>query len=219
MKTLQQFGDKPAKIYIDFDGTISKSDVLNAILKKYADPIWLDLDMQYLNGEISSRECLTKQIGLLCKVSDQNILEVAENIGIDGKFSDFIAFCGEHSIPTEILSDGMDIYIKHLLKINKIKVGDIKCNIYAGNGKILFPFEKRLCEKECGNCKKQHLDNKFFTIYIGDGKSDLCAAENSDLVFAKNSLAGYLKENSKDYVEYVDFGDIINFLKNIWEKP
>ena len=210
---------KFVKIYVDFDGTISKSDIINFLLEKYADPVWLQLDRDYIEEKISSSECLTKQIALLEKLPNEKILESAKMVGIDESFIDFCTFCKNKNINVEIVSDGLDIYINYLLTANNIKVKKVSSNIYKGRGQIEFPYNKKLCDRNCANCKKFHLDQKSFCIYIGDGYSDRCAAENSDMIFAKNSLAKFLDKEGKKYFPFEYFTDIVLILdKFLFEK-
>jgi len=201
--------ENSVKIYVDFDGTISRSDIINFLLEKYADPVWLQLDRDYIEEKIFSSECLTKQIALLKGLPDEKILEAAEIVGIDGTFKDFCQFCKNKNIDIEIVSDGLDIYINYLLKANNINVKKVSSNIYKGHGKIEFPYNKKLCARNCANCKKFHLDSKSFCIYIGDGYSDRCAAINSNMVFAKNSLAKFLDKEKKEYFPFESFADVI----------
>ncbi len=211
----QLISNKVVKIYTDFDGTISRRDIINSVLDKYADLSWLELDKLFLKDKISSSECLTGQIALLCDLPDKNILEIAETVGIDKSFIPFFNFCAGNKIDIEIVSDGMDIYINHLLKINNIKVRKINSNIYKGQGIVEFPHNKCLCEKDCANCKKSHLDIKSFIVYIGDGKSDFCPAMSSDLVFAKGSLEKYLRKNQKEFYSFESFSDVLIVLSKL----
>ena len=197
------------KVYVDFDGTISKSDIINFLLDKYADPVWLQLDKEYIEEKISSPECLTKQMALLKKLPNEKILESAKMVGIDETFKDFCRFCENKNIDIEIVSDGLDIYINYLLNANDINVKKVSSNIYKGHGQIEFSYNEKLCERNCGNCKKFHLDPKSFCIYIGDGYSDRCAVENSDMIFAKNSLAKFLDKEKKEYHPFKSFSDIV----------
>src|SRR5438876_1154800 len=45
-------------IFLDFDGTITRRDAIDAILDAYADPQWLDIEDAWKSGRIGSRECL-----------------------------------------------------------------------------------------------------------------------------------------------------------------
>ena len=55
-------------------------------------------------------------------------------------------------------------------------------------------------------------------VLIGDGFSDVCAANYADIVFAKKSLASYCWKNNITYFDYDDFGDVKNKLQKILEK-
>ncbi len=153
------------KIYIDFDGTISKTDALNHLLDAFTDGKWLPIDERYLNGEISSKECISGQVAFMNNVSTDTMLRKAEEVGIDPTFSNFVDRCRKSKIKTEILSDGLDFYIKHLLARSGVQNIPIKSNHYAGSGKVYFPYNHQLCEKGCGNCKKFHIGTGLFTVY------------------------------------------------------
>jgi 2-hydroxy-3-keto-5-methylthiopentenyl-1-phosphate phosphatase len=49
-------------------------------------------------------------------------------------------------------------------------------------------------------------------VYVGDGYSDRCAAEASDLVFATRGLAHYLDERGISYERFDDFHDVVRGL-------
>ena len=53
------FAESPSPIlFIDFDGTISKRDVIDQILEEFADDRWLEVEERWVKGEISSRQRL-----------------------------------------------------------------------------------------------------------------------------------------------------------------
>ena len=51
-------------------------------------------------------------------------------------------------------------------------------------------------------------DKKGEVVYVGDGYSDRCAAEDSDRVFATRGLAEYLDERGIPYERFDDFHDV-----------
>jgi 2-hydroxy-3-keto-5-methylthiopentenyl-1-phosphate phosphatase len=79
-----------------------------------------------------------------------------------------------------------------------------------------FPYINPDCPR-CAHCKKTHLiPDKYedkSIIFIGDGRSDLCAADVSDLVFAKSTLAEYLKEKGADYLGFEHLGQVAESIK------
>ncbi len=50
-------------ILCDFDGTISLEDVIDALLEKYGQPGWQQLEDQWKSGKIGSRECMRARCG------------------------------------------------------------------------------------------------------------------------------------------------------------
>ena len=57
--------DSRPVVFLDFDGTISRCDVVDAILEAYADPGWLQIEATWQAGGIGSRECLRAQMSLV----------------------------------------------------------------------------------------------------------------------------------------------------------
>lgn len=196
-------------IYIDFDGTISNTDVLNHLLEAFTDGKWLPIDEKYLAGEISSKECISKQVSLMSETTDLEILEKAEDISLDPYFRGFVDYCIKHEYKFKILSDGLDIYINHLLEKEGIEGIEVMSNKFLGSGIVEFPYHYKLCKKNCGNCKKGHVEQDKFTVYIGDGSSDYCAAKQCSLVFAKESLSKHLEDNNIEHIQFNNFKDII----------
>lgn len=43
-------------IVCDFDGTISRADVIDNVLQRFADPSWEGIEQEWLDGHIGSRE-------------------------------------------------------------------------------------------------------------------------------------------------------------------
>jgi 2-hydroxy-3-keto-5-methylthiopentenyl-1-phosphate phosphatase len=52
-------------------------------------------------------------------------------------------------------------------------------------------------------------------VYIGDGLSDRCGVEKSDIVFAKDDLKTFCIENKIDFYEFENFEDILMMLKKL----
>jgi len=52
-------------VFLDFDGTISRVDVVDAILDRYADPAWERIEREWKAGRIGSRACLAGQLALV----------------------------------------------------------------------------------------------------------------------------------------------------------
>jgi 2-hydroxy-3-keto-5-methylthiopentenyl-1-phosphate phosphatase len=57
------------------------------------------------------------------------------------------------------------------------------------------------------------LANGGRSVYVGDGFSDRCGAEASDLVFARRGLAAYLGERGVPFEPFDDFFQVVRRLE------
>src|SRR5215475_8607324 len=90
-------------IFCDFDETITLINVTDAVLEKYADPVWLEIQEAWLEGKLSAREVLEQQMPLLT-VRQRDLDQFIDTIEIDPFFSEFARFCARESFPLYVLS-------------------------------------------------------------------------------------------------------------------
>jgi 2-hydroxy-3-keto-5-methylthiopentenyl-1-phosphate phosphatase len=213
---------KPA-IYCDFDGTITESDNIIAIMKKFAPPNWEEIKDKILSQEISISEGVGKLFSQLPSGKKEEITKFAiENAKIREGFSDFVEFARTEDIPLYIVSGGIDFFVYPILE----KFGPfegIYCNEsdFSGeNIKILWPYTcDSLCQNECGCCKPSIIrninrDEDGFTIVIGDSVTDLEAAKQADFVLARDLLEVKCSEWDLNYKGFTTFYDCIEAIKN-----
>ena len=75
----------PLKIICDFDGTISKNDTFDQLLERYADPVWQDIEAEWLKGKIGTGECMSRQMALI-NIKKQELDNWLSHIQIDKNF-------------------------------------------------------------------------------------------------------------------------------------
>jgi len=207
-------------IACDFDGTVSPKDMGYRVLKHFAtDDGWELISKSYETGRIGSQEAY-RTAAPLYRVTKEEMIRYVESQGtIDHFFPDFYRFCTvEKNYDIVIISDGLDFYIETMLK--KYALHDIRyyanklCFSEDGTLSIEFPYKDMECNR-CGNCKRSLLRsfrrNYDEIIYIGDGYSDICPAQDADLVFAKDVLYTNLVKKGKQCLRYKDFNDINHY--------
>src|SRR5438105_12900200 len=91
-------GDKHAIVFLDFDGTISRADVVDAMLERYARPEWLRVEEEWRAGRIGSRECLRRQMALV-RAAPSDIDALIDAIGIDEGLAALLEVCATAGIP------------------------------------------------------------------------------------------------------------------------
>jgi len=210
--------NKTISIYSDFDATISLLDVGDELFKKYGN--WDELYEGFSNNMYNVRE-FNK---LLCNslrndLTFEEIVSFATKQQIDPFFYRFVMFCKENNYNFTIVSDGYDAYIKPILDHNKLNFVPTYCNSLIKEKDMFVPnFFGAVegCECPTASCKRNVVLNNSadedIIVYIGDGHTDYCAAEYSDVVFAKSKLAAYCNLNRIAHHPFKNFFDIYQIL-------
>lgn len=202
---------------VDFDGTISFKDSVDALLEKHAHESWKDVEAQWINGEISSKECMQQQIELV-SADKQKVHLLSEEIEIDPSFKKFIEDI-RPKMDIIVVSDGLDYVIHRTFQKENI----LSLEVYANNLifmegdrlSIHFPYYDKGCPNGCGVCKCAIAKQRINPLYlIGDGKSDMCLAGKVDYVFAKGSLITYCKDNHISFSPVETFDDVLRTYLN-----
>jgi len=206
--------------FTDFDGTITKKDTTDALVKAFARNGWQEILQQWENGSLSTEQC-ARLIFARLKVSPDEAERFLRTIPFDETFRDFVAYVEARKEKIYILSDGFDFniqtvmqkagithlptYVNHLL-IKDNHTYDLTCPYSSACGK-------------CGTCKKTLVEKlkkeaaPAQAVYIGDGISDRCGCQAADLIFAKGRLLQYCLEKQIPALPFRTFYDIKNHLE------
>ena len=207
-----------AILFLDFDGTISRRDAVDAILETYADPQWLTLEAEWRAGRIGSRVCLSSQMALV-RAPRQHVEALLDEIEIDEGLAKLLQLCQAHSVPVQIISDGFDYCISRILARVGYEVGSLIRGVCAAHLELQdhhwrteFPFFHQSCAHGCATCKPAVMrllnSTNAPAVFVGDGLSDRYAVESADLVFAKTELADYCRDNSIAHTPYRNLGEV-----------
>ncbi|MGG3469938.1 2-hydroxy-3-keto-5-methylthiopentenyl-1-phosphate phosphatase [Neobacillus pocheonensis] len=208
-------------IYCDFDGTITESDNIIAIMKKFAPPEWEAIKDQILSQQISIRQGVGRLFSLLPIDRREEITKYAiENAKIRAGFKEFVEFTREAGIPLYIVSGGIDFFVHPILSEYHPFTG-IYCNESDFSDKkirILWPNEcDSLCNNDCGCCKPSIIrklnHQNSFKIVIGDSVTDLEAAKHADFVLARDLLQEKCQEWGINHHGFKTFFDCIEEIK------
>jgi 2-hydroxy-3-keto-5-methylthiopentenyl-1-phosphate phosphatase len=172
-------------LFCDFDGTISRVDTTDHVLARLGDPHWRDLEAE---------------------------LDAVE---LDPGFLDFVAWAGEHALSLTIVSDGVDYFIRRILRrhgLDGLPVVSNRLVGTAGARRLEQPFRRTGCAGGSGVCKCEALRSREsparLTVFVGDGRSDFCASSRADMLFAKGSLADFAASRSRPFYPFETFHDV-----------
>lgn len=214
------------KIFVDFDGTISKVDVSDSIFRKFAERKKIDeVISKLLNDEISAKQSWLSLCEIAGNINKDEFDKFISSIEIDKTFHEFIDYCKINNFELFILSDGFDYYINKILQKESINGLTIYSNKLTINsfGKLIpeFPYHDESCTSSA-NCKRNHIINhssdEDYTVFIGDGNSDKFTAEFCDFIFAKDDLLKYCERERITYFPYKDFNDVVARIKQLASK-
>ncbi len=205
---------------IDFDGTISCRDTTDAILQRFAEPGWEEIEAQWEAGAIGSRECMERQVALL-RVSPDVLDTFTASLEIDWGFSAFVRLCQRHGVPVTVVSDGLDRTIHTLLGRAGLGHLPVVANhlepIGGDRWRMTSPHAAPGGACGSGTCKCRIASglSRPLTLLVGDGRSDFCLAGEADLVFAKKSLIAHCREATIPHHPFADFAQAVSLLESV----
>ena len=208
-------------VVIDFDGTVTDIDVVDGLLVQFARTRdWIRYENDWTNGKISSDFCLAKQLGEV-RVGQTELIDYLKTITIDPGFLPLVKYLREKHIPVVVLSDGFDLFIREIFRINQIKDVPFRSNVLDHEGQRLiptFPYKDDSCRR-CANCKRRTLLKyrskvKHF-VFIGDGLSDGCVIGAADTIFAKRGLADLCQKAHAPFQSYQTLTDVLKIFPSL----
>lgn len=212
-------------IICDFDGTITNTDNIIAIMKKFAPSEWNSLKEGVLSEDISIREGVGKMFQLLPSSSKSEIVAyILEHAEIRQGFSEFVQYTKEKDIPLYIVSGGIDFFVYPLLA-GLVNEDQIYCNrADFSNQRITIEWPHSCddrCENECGCCKpsliRQLTSDYQSKIVIGDSITDLQAAKLANYVIARDLLLEKCDQLNLPHEPFTTFYEVIDVLERLEE--
>ncbi|KAK4100781.1 hypothetical protein N658DRAFT_426960 [Parathielavia hyrcaniae] len=222
--------------FTDFDGTITQLDSNDFLTdnlgyglaqrKKGNDDV--------LSGRRDFRDSFRDMLDSISTPFDECIDILRRNITLDPGFKAFFDWARENNVPIVVLSGGMKPIIRallaHMLGEEAVETLQIVSNDVAprkgksineaGGWQIVyhddsgFGHDKSL---EIRLYARLPAEERPVLFYAGDGVSDLSAAKETDLLFAKTGrdLVAFCERENVPFTTFNDFSDIHATVKDI----
>ena len=201
-------------VFLDFDGTISTTDVGVHVLSNAAPDAWRAIDEQFRHGVIDSRECILDEWELV-EGDEATLRALAAEVALDPGVGPLVDALRAAGAELTVVSDGFGFYVEDAVKPFGL---DVLTNaVDFSTRELLFPNEDRCCPcASCGTCKQAPIKDAAYrgqtTMLIGDGASDRKAALLADVVFAKDALASWCAAFGVEFTPFADLTDVHRML-------
>ncbi|KAJ0413154.1 HAD-like domain-containing protein [Aspergillus carlsbadensis] len=215
--------------FSDFDGTIFMQDTGHVLFDNLGcgEARRKRLDEQIKSGERSFRDVSEEMWDSLRVPFEDGFQILEKELDIDPGFREFHQFCVDNGIDFNVISAGLKPILRQVLSSFLGEEEASRIEIVANEAEIKpdgsewkpvwrhdteLGHDKALSVKEgrAQAAEEVEGDEIPLIIFIGDGVSDLAAAREADVLFARKGLRleEYCIENKIQYIGFDSFSDI-----------
>ncbi|KAK5160273.1 hypothetical protein LTR04_004641 [Oleoguttula sp. CCFEE 6159] len=215
--------------FSDFDGTIFMQDTGHILFNAFGcgSARREILDKQIQSGERSFRDVSEEMWGSLDVPFEDGFEAMKTALEIDQAFQTFHKFCLNNKIPFNVISAGLKPVLRRVLDHFLGEAASAHIDIVANEADIStdgsswrpvwrhdteLGHDKALSINEYKESAKLESDDGTIPmiVFIGDGVSDLPAAREADVLFARRGLRleEYCIEHKLPYIPFDTFADI-----------
>lgn len=223
--------------FSDFDGTLTLQDSNDYLTDNlgFGPELRRKANIDILEGREKLRDTFKGMLDSVKTPYDECIKLLCDKIQLDPHFKDFFQWTLENNIPVIVLSAGTVEIIRALLvhmlgpDAHKIQVvgNDIRDRPgmhrnQPGGWELIYHddsehgHDKSLTIKPYANLPA---DKRPMMFYAGDGVSDLSAARETDLLFAKagRDLVTYCEREGLPFTTFEDWSTIFHVTRDIYD--
>jgi 2,3-diketo-5-methylthio-1-phosphopentane phosphatase len=213
---------KGPAVICDFDDTTVLENVAEMLLKEFGGEGWRKYQRQNVQHRMTLKEYQERAFQTV-KVGREAMKDhVKERATLRPHFKALYEHCRKNNIPLAIATMGLDFYVEALLE----REGMESVESYAAETEFTdegIRYEYPYASKDCwqpGNCKCAVLERyrkkgHSVILFAGDGKTDICPADRSDIVFARRYLEEHRMEKGLPFVQLDDFSKMVRVLEKL----
>jgi HAD superfamily phosphoserine phosphatase-like hydrolase len=200
-------------LVVDFDGTVTREDLLDTIASRFGDPlVYQEVEDGLDEGRMPLREVITREFRPVRSPLEEVVRWELENVHIRPGFRALVELARERGWRFVIVSSGFHELIEPILEREGVEV-ELHANRVdprQEGWQVQWQYDDHcdVCGESCKRSIVREFGGEGEIVYVGDGYSDRCAAEASDLVFATRGLARFLADRGVPYEPFDDFHQI-----------
>jgi 2-hydroxy-3-keto-5-methylthiopentenyl-1-phosphate phosphatase len=204
----------PYLILSDFDGTITREDLTNAIWDAHVPYDWRAvLTPLSREGVLTPLEMIARGYDAVAQPPEALLAQVLPLAHLRDGFAAFVSDCGARGWPFEVLSHGLDFYIRPLLPPDVAltafegRFADGRWSVDLPPG-MTVPRDVDFKAHVVASRRARHPGHT--TVYVGDGRLDFPAARTCARVFAvaDSTLARLCAEHQISFTAFERFDEI-----------
>ncbi|KAK2873445.1 hypothetical protein FQN49_002368 [Arthroderma sp. PD_2] len=223
--------------FTDFDGTITLQDSNDKLTDNlgFGPGERSARNTAILEGRISFRDGFQEMLDSIDAPFDEGVDFLCERGTLDPHFTEFYNWAKDNNVPVVVLSSGM-VPIIHALLVkllghepenvqivaNQVSSRDGKDINSKGGWKIEFHDDSHFGHDKSLEIRPYAAlpkSDRPILLYAGDGVSDISAARQTDLLFAKkgHDLTIICKRDDVPYTTFEDWSTILSTTKELLE--
>ena len=210
-------------IVVDYDGTVTAEDYLDRVAMEFGDVSSLaeiEADLHSGVRGVGVNDVIRREY-LAVKAALEDVVEwLRANVRMRRGFADFVAEAEQGGWRVLLLSSGFVEFIAPILEregLSRLEVHANSVEPRPSGWVANFEDDTRcdLCEEPCKRRRMRALVPAGTIVYLGDGHSDRCAAEDADQVFAVagGGLDEYLRRRNVPHTRFRDFTEPAAWLR------
>jgi 2-hydroxy-3-keto-5-methylthiopentenyl-1-phosphate phosphatase len=193
-------------VVLDFDGTVTESDLLDRIALEFGDPaVYQEVEDGLHEGRLPLRDVIVREFEPVTAPLAEVVAWVLDEAHVRAGLAEFVDAAHADGWQVHVVSSGFEELIGPVLEREGVEVelhaNRVDARPDGWRVEWRYPDDCDVCGESC----KRSLLPPGHVVYVGDGYSDRCAALASDRVFATSGLARYLVEQRKPFEPFTDF--------------
>ncbi|OGN97937.1 MAG: hypothetical protein A2Z77_08835 [Chloroflexi bacterium RBG_13_51_36] len=207
-------------VQCDFDGTVTETDISFLLLGAFAQGDWRRLLQDYKEHKISVGAFNTRAFAMV-KADEHTLLQFLKgDLKVRAGFHELVNHCQERGFRLVIVSNGLDFYIRAILKdlgLGHLEVYAAQAAFHPEGMEVHYvgPDGRRLDDGFKEAYIESFLKPGYRVVYIGNGDSDIAPAKYAHHVFATGDLAVYGRERNLKYKPFETFLEVVRELDSM----
>jgi 2-hydroxy-3-keto-5-methylthiopentenyl-1-phosphate phosphatase len=196
------------RLVLDWDGTVTERDTLELVIERFGDIATYRRTGALMGRDLSHDEALAQSFRTVRAPLDEVVGWVVDSVRVRAGFRELV----DRHRPL-VVSSGFRELIDPVLGREGVELEVLANRVDARPDGWRISFREQSRCATCGEPCKRSVLPAGEVAYVGDGYSDRCAALAAERLFARDSLATYLRQEGAPYEPFETLADVAMLLR------